>query len=97
MVLNKSDEILNNYDIQLLSLWTQFIPTPKWESKVIQKEKENLSKHIRAIEWKDIFMNKYESINDNNQFHCNISNKLKVANFSRPDKSQITRNTESYI
>ena len=38
-VLNKSDVVLNNYDIELLSLGPQFIPTPKWESKIILKEK----------------------------------------------------------
>ena len=43
------------------------------------------------------FLVKYESLNDTSQFNCNLSNKLKVSNFSRPDKSQIKRNTESYI
>ena len=42
-------------------------------------------------------MNKDESLDETNQFICNLSNKLKVPNFSRPDKSQITSETESYI
>ena len=87
----------NNYDIELLSLGPQFIPTPKWEIKIIQKEKENLIKHIKVIEWKDVFMNKDESLNDTNQIYCNLNNKLNIPNFSRPDNSQITSNTESYI
>ena len=85
----------NNYDIELLSLGPQFIPTPKWEIKIIQKEKENLIKHIRAIEWKDVLINKDKSVNDTNQIYCNLNNKLKIPNFSV--KSQITRNAESYI
>lgn len=28
----------------------QFRPTPKWDNRVIQKEKENLLKHIRTID-----------------------------------------------
>ena len=97
IVLNKSDVNLSNYDLQLLSFGPQFIPTPKWENKVIHQEKENLLKHIRAIEWKDVFMNKDESLVETNHFKCNLSHKLKVPNFSRPDKSQLTNNTESYI
>ena len=93
----------NNYDIELLSLGPQFIPTPKWEIKIIQKEKENLIKHmwkdkcLWAIEWKDVFMNKDESVNNTNQIYCNLNNKLNIPNFSRPDNSQITSITESYI
>ena len=42
-------------------------------------------------------MNKDESLVETNHFKCNLSHKLKVPNFSRPDKSQLTKNTESYI
>ena len=44
---------LNKYDTQLLSFCNQFIPTPKWEKRVVKKERKNLLKHIKALEWKD--------------------------------------------
>ena len=42
-------------------------------------------------------MNRDEILNETYQFNCNLSNKLKVLNFSRPNKSQITSITKSYI
>ena len=96
IVLNKSKLVLNNSDKELLSYGPQFIPTPKWDNRVIQKEKENLLKHIRTIEWKDVFMNKDDS--DNLYQNCyKLSNKLSVPNFSRPEETEISKNTKSYI
>ena len=42
-------------------------------------------------------MNRDEILNETYQFNCNLSNKLKVLNFSRPNKSQITSITKSDI
>ena len=88
--------VLNSYDLELLSYGPQFIPTPKWESKVVQKQKENLLKHIRAVEWTDVFINKDEN-DDINQNYYNINKKLAIPKFSRAEKNQITKNTETYI
>ena len=95
IILNKSSLELNNCDKELLSFGNQFIPTPKWEEKVVQKERENLLKHIRSIEWKDYFKNK-ETPSDK-EYDYNLSNKLSIPNFSRPDRSEISKDTKSYI
>ena len=40
IILNKSSLELNNCDKELLSFGNQFIPTPKWEEKVVQKKRK---------------------------------------------------------
>ena len=67
IVLNKSCLVLNSYDIELLSYGPQFIPKPKWESKVVQIEKEKFLKTHKNNWMERCFMNKDENdgINQN--------------------------------
>ena len=95
IILNKSNLELNNYDKELLSYGNQFIPTPRWEAKVAQKERENLLKHIRSVEWQDYFKNK--EISNDKQCDFILSNKLRIPNFSRPERSEISKDTKSYV
>ena len=94
LILNKSNLDLNRFDKQLLSFGNQFIPTPNWDKRVVQKERENLLKHIRALEWKDFFENK-ENVEDD--INYNISSKLNVPKFSRPENNELSKNVKSYI
>ena len=59
-----------------------------------KKERENLLRHIRALEWKDFFENKENLVND---FDYNISDKLNVPKFSRPEKNEVSEDAKSYI
>ena len=94
LILNKSKLELNRFDKQLLCFGNQFIPTPNWDKRVVQKERENLLKHIRALEWKDFFENRDTVENDINY---NISCKLNVPKFSRPESNELSKNVKSYI
>ena len=57
-----------------------------------QKEQKILLKHIRALDWKNLFENKENLVYD---VDYNTSDKLNVPKFSKPEKNEVPEDAKS--
>ena len=55
MIVNKSNYDLSHSDKLLLTKGLNFAPTPRWTPKMEREEWYNAQKHIRNVEWHDVF------------------------------------------
>ena len=62
------------------------------KEKVFQKERENLLKHITAVEQNDFFKNKENVTDKHYRNNYKLGNKLHVPNFPRTKKYLMTLN-----
>ena len=91
IILNKSHFNLNVSHKLLLIKGLNFVPTPKWNNKMEDKEWFNLMRHIRAVEWESCFPDN----NSDSNLNC-LPKKLKISKFNRPKKEEVDEKTKVY-
>ena len=68
-----------------------FAPTPRWTPKMEREEWYNAQTHIRNVEWHDVFGD-----GNDDEIKRKVPDKLKLPNYSRPDRSQLDDKTVAY-
>jgi len=68
-----------------------FVPTPKWSTKVKDAEWVNLTSHIRRIEWSSLFPEE-----DTNPRTSNLPAKLKIKKNNRPNPANLDEEITTY-
>ena len=91
IVLNKFSIDLSNDVKELLAKGLNFVPTPKWNENICDKEWCFLTEHTRRVEWADIFKN-----NDNTQNEECLPTKLIIPKFSTPPIESLTEKVATY-
>ena len=91
IILNKSDMNLNDSHKLLLIRGLNFVPTPKWNDKMEDKEWFNLMRHIRSVEWESFFPE-----DESRTSFQNLPKKLQITKFNRPKQEEVDERTKVY-
>ena len=91
IVLNKFSIDLSNDVNKLLAIGLNFVPKPKWNENICDKEWYFLTEHTRRVEWADIFKN-----NENTQNEECLPTKLIIPKFFRPPTELLTEEVATY-
>ena len=68
-----------------------FAPTPRWTPKMEREEWYNAQTHTRNVEWHDVFGD-----DNDDEIKREVPDKLKLSNYSRPDRSKLDDKTVTY-
>ena len=103
-IVNKSSYELTLADMELLLLGMNFCPTPQWSKRLEEQEWTDLVRHIRVIEWRDVFKREqleaeatdgYKQLEDPAD-QSDLPNKLKFQNYNRPDEGRLSDEVRAY-